>query len=216
MNRHQFHTVHTQLLQIGYLLHDACKRTLVLHARACATGKVAHVHLIHDEVVHGCLQWHIALPVKVVEHHSSPILVQTVPVGLLSPHITPHDEFCIRIQQNLRLVEPVALLRTERPIHAEAIFYVLEIQVEHDHREHIAQPELLEERYLHKGLLLVIVEQHQGAIGGIARVYREIHHVAKTRCPKGMGPASAQFQPLVLVRGEYIYSMHNRRDFRNP
>ena len=57
MDGHQFHTVDTQLLQVGYLLNDTCKRTLMLHTRTSSAREVANMHLIDDEVVDRRFQW---------------------------------------------------------------------------------------------------------------------------------------------------------------
>ena len=138
MDGHQFHAVDAQLFQIGNLLDDACKRSPVLHARACSACKVAHVHLIDDEVIDGCLQREVILPVEIVEHHACTILISTVPMRFLSPHVASHDEFRIGIEQNLRLIETVAFFRQERAVHAETVLDVLIIQVENNHREYIA------------------------------------------------------------------------------
>ena len=138
MDGHQFHAVDAQLLQIGNLLDDAGKRTPVLHTRCRATREVAHMHLIDDEVVDRRFQRQVILPVEVGEHHPGPILVETFPIGLLSPHITPDNQFGVRVEQNPGLIEAVAFFRQERAIHAEAVFNVLIIQVENNHREYIA------------------------------------------------------------------------------
>ena len=212
MDGHQFHAVDAQFLQIGNLLDDAGKRTLVLHARSRTTREVAHVHLIDDEVVDGRFQRKVILPVEVGEHHPGTILVETFPIGLLSPHITADYQLGVRVEQNLRLIEAVPFFRQERTIHAETVLYVLIIQVENNHRKHIAQSELLEERYFHEGLFLTIMEEHQRAIGGIAGIHREIHHIANDRCAKRIRPARTQFQSLVLMGWKQIDSMHNRRN----
>ena len=170
MDRHQFHTVDTQFLQIGNLLDDAGKRSLMLHVGSCATGEVAHMHLIDDEIVDGRFQWQVVLPVEIREHHTGTILVETIPIGLLPPHITPDDELSVRVKQDLRLIETMTFFRLERTIHPETVFYVLIIQVEDNHREHIAHPKLLEERDLDKRLFFTIVEEHQRAVGGIAGI----------------------------------------------
>ena len=167
MDRHQLHTVDAQFKQIRNLLDDTSKRSSVLHARACSTREVTHVHLIDDKVIDGRLQREIILPVEIVEYHACTILVGTVPMRFLSPHVAPHDEFRIGIEQDLRPIKPVTLFRFIRTIHPETVFYILIIQIEDNHREHITQSELLEERYFHKGFLLAIMEEHQRTVSGI-------------------------------------------------
>ena len=209
---HQLDAVHAQLLQVGNLLDDAGEGAAMPDARGRAAREVAHVHLVHDEVVDGRLQRHVVLPVEVVEHHAGPVLVQAVPVGLLSPHVAPYDELRVGVEQYPGLVEPVTLLGLEGAVHAEAVLDVLVVEVEDNHREHIAQAELAEEGDFDERLLLAVVEQHQRAVGGVAGIDREVDHVAGDRRAERIGPARAQLQPLVLVGGKQINSMHSRRN----
>ena len=208
MDGHQLHTVDTQFLQIGNLFDDASKRSLVFHTRARTTREVAHVHLIDDEVVDGRFQWQVVFPIEVVEHHTGTILVEAIPIGLFPPDITTHNQFCVRVEQYLRLIEAMAFFWKEGTIHPEAILYVLIIQVEDDHREHITQPELLEEGDFDKRLLLAVVEEYQRAVSGITGIDREIHHIAKDHSAKRIRSAWAQFQSFILMCRKQIDSIH--------
>ena len=213
VDRHQFDTVDSQLLQIRYLLNDACKCSLVLHTRTSATCEVTHMHLIDDKIVDGCLQGQIVLPVEVVEHHTGPVLIDIVQIGLFPPHIATHDQFRIRVEQNLGFVETVPLCRIERTVHPVAVFDVLVIEVENHHREHITQSELLEKGNFDERFFLAVVKEYQCAVGGITGIHREIDGVAEYCSPKRIRSAWAQFQSLILMRGEDIDSMHNRRSY---
>ena len=82
--------------------------------------------------------------------------------------------------------------------------------------EILSEPELTEEGNLDERLLLVVVEEYQRAVGGIAGIHGEVHRVAEDGGPKGIGAARAQFQSLVLMCGEDIDSMHIQRNYRNP
>ena len=202
MDRHQLHTVDTQFEQVRDLLDDTCERSPVLDTRSCPTCKVTHMHLIDDEVVDRCFQRLVTLPVEVIEHHTGTIGIDTIPVRLFSPYIAPHNQFGIRVEQYLRLIEAKTFFRFEGAIHAEAVLYVLVIQIEDNHREHIAQTKLLEERNLDKRLFIALVEEHQRAVGGITGEYGEVHHIAIHHRTEGGWSAGTQLQPLVLMRGK--------------
>ena len=105
------------------------------------------------------------------------------------------------------------LCRNEWPVHPVAIFDVLVIEVKDHHREHITQPELLKERNLDEWLLFTVVEEHQCAVGGIAGIHGEVDGVAEYRRSERIRSAWAQFQSLILMRGEDVDSMHNRRSY---
>ena len=92
--------------------------------------------------------------------------------------------------------------RKEGAVHAIAVFDVLVIEVEDHHREHITQPELLEEGNLDEGFLLAVVEEYQRAVGGIAGIHRKVDGVANDHGSKRIGPAWAQLQSLVLMGGK--------------
>ena len=83
----------------------------------------------------------------------------------------------------------MSLLWVEGTVHTEAVFNFLIVEVEHHHRKHIAQAELPEEGDLHKGFLLMVVEEHQCAVCGITGVYGEVHRITDDHCPKGIRPA---------------------------
>ena len=208
MDGHQLHTVDTQFLEIRNLLDNACKGAFVLHPRSSATGEVAHVHFIDDEVIDGRLQGQVFLPVEVVQHNACPIGIDIVLIGLLSPHVSPGNHHGIGVEQDLRLVEVVTFFRLVGAVHAETVFYVFIVQVEDNHRKHVAQAELLEKGYLDERFLFVPMKEHQRAVGSVTGIHGEVHHVAEDQGSERIGSSLSQLQTLILVRRKQIDSFH--------
>jgi len=93
----------------------------------------------------------------------------------------------------------MAGLRIVRPLHTEAVFQLLVVQIVDDHRPDIPDLALRRKGYLGEGFGLSLTEKNQRATGGMARVDREIHTARHMARPVGQCMAVAHPEPPVLV-----------------
>ncbi len=68
-DRHQFHRVDPQLLQIGDLLPQPFKGARIVHAGGSMPRKAPHMELVDHQVLHGDRRRPVPSPVKVILHH---------------------------------------------------------------------------------------------------------------------------------------------------
>ena len=205
---HELHAVDPQLFQVGDLFRDAREGARMADAGGGMGGKGADVHLIDDQVGKGKPQGRVALPVVILPDDLAPVDEVRSVLLLPAPDAAAGNGFGIGIQQDLRGIEAVALLRRPGAVEAVAVFHGVDVQAEDQHREHVPDAEAVRERDLREGLRLAVVIQHQGASRGVLGIDAEIHPAVHQRGAEGKHLAGAVFQAAGPVGRKSIDPSH--------
>ena len=121
-DRHQFHAVDPDRLEIRDLLNHPLVGSGMAHPRGGMAGEAPHVHLVDHEVLDGKIDRPVMPPVEVLERHPRPVRVDLLGGGLGEPDIAAADLAREGIKQDLLGIEEMTRLWVVRPLHAEAVF----------------------------------------------------------------------------------------------
>ena len=200
MNRHQFHAIHAQLLQIRNLFGYAGKGPGMLYIRIRTACKITDMHFIDDQFIYRSFQRKVVFPIKVITNHTGTVLVYIVPIGLGTPYVTSCNQLGIRVHQDFRLIKTMTFLRIPWPVHPITIFDILEIQIEDHHREYISHLEFLQERYFDKRFRFMIMEKNQRTSRSVTGIDRKIDGISHYRSSKRIRTPCTQFQSFIFMR----------------
>ena len=199
---HQLHGVHAQTLKVGQLLPEPRKGPRMEHPGGGILRKAPDMELVDNEVLHGNEGQMGVLPVEVVLYH--PRLVVLPPGGGVAPAALPGDSLGVGVQQVLGAVKDEPLLRLIGAVHPVGVLKFLNVQLEHDHGVHIADPVALGEREHRKGLLGPPLEEQQFNGIGPVGVDREIHSSGDSRGPIDLVEPGPHVKPADGIHGHQV------------
>ena len=137
--------------------------------------EASDVELIYDHVLHRDVRVRFGAPVKIVPDDAC---FEEMPhADLFAPDALPGHRLGVNVEQDVVLVEDQASLGFVRPVEAEGILKILDIEAEDEHGVDVADPVFLGKRYDRVGFGLLAVEEKQLAGGRAARMDREIHGI---------------------------------------
>ena len=213
---HQLHGVDSQLQEIGQLLQKSRKGAGVLHAGGTVLCKAPDVEFIDDEILHGNQGRPGGLPVKVVLHHSGPVVLA---VGRgLSPLALSCHRLGIGVQQIAVFVKNQSLFRLVGTVHPVGILKLLDIQLEHNHGIYVANAVVPGKGQHRKGVRRSPVKQQQLNRGRSPGVHGKVHAAGNGRSPIDLVKPRAHVKAADPVHGDQVdrTGEHQLLLLRNP
>ena len=199
-NRHEFHAVHAEFLQVGNFLAQSIEGARMHHAGGGVTGEAADVKFVDDEFGHGQIERAVVFPVEIVFRDTSAVLENIRRGRTLAEDGAAADGASERVEENVALVEAMAGVRVERAVHAVAVFDTVGVDVEDHHGEDIAHTEFGREGNLGEGALGAFFKKDEGAGGGVGREDGEVDAARHQTGAEGKRVAVAQAEDAVVVR----------------
>src|SRR3989339_1399668 len=118
------------------------------------------MHLVDYQILGGCFEVTIILPVKILKHEAPAMREHVGPVWGLAPLVATANGFCIRIEKHLCFIKAMTDFRIEGAIHSIAIFDILVIKTEHYHAIHVSNAKGVREWNLYQRLRSVLFKKY--------------------------------------------------------
>ena len=174
-DRHQFHGVDSQFLQVGDFFHEAGKRAFVFHTGRLVFCVAPDMKLIDDKVAEFPVRLRHIAPVKGILHYAG--VVGMFPVG--APDTLSGDRFGVGIEKNFGFVEKQAFFGVIGAVYTVGVLKIFDIQAVDDHGVNVPDLVGLREGDHCERLLLGVVEEQQFAGSAARGVDGEVYAVLK-------------------------------------